>query len=334
MHALRCHVFRGLPKELEEEVNKFLEVTPCHVAARGAERVRESRHTDHDLRARHAATWSDGRGSSCARQVPIHSDPGAKTSSPEVGLARRSDLTVVPDTRDRVTALYGDRLLPPLGAAARLSSAGQLVKESALGLLLVDATLAARDRAPATARTRSAPRSRRSTERVRTRVSREVGEDMTWSPPARSRRNTFWCSSRGRATTRSSSCTTCRGWPRSSRSYVALWLKRVVYPYLHERARAPDRHGLRAAPAVPAARGADPPADRDARSPSARFERERRRRDRAAHARQDPARGERHDGLRADRAPGVARGDRLRGALARARGHGPRDAARAVLGHR
>jgi len=31
MQALRCHVFRGLPKELEEEVNKFLEVTACRV---------------------------------------------------------------------------------------------------------------------------------------------------------------------------------------------------------------------------------------------------------------------------------------------------------------
>lgn len=31
MQSLRCHVFRGLPKELEEEVNKFLESTPCHV---------------------------------------------------------------------------------------------------------------------------------------------------------------------------------------------------------------------------------------------------------------------------------------------------------------
>jgi len=31
MQALRCHVFRGLPKELEEEVNKFLEVTLCRV---------------------------------------------------------------------------------------------------------------------------------------------------------------------------------------------------------------------------------------------------------------------------------------------------------------
>ena len=31
MQSLRCHVFRGLPKELEEELNKFLEVTPCVV---------------------------------------------------------------------------------------------------------------------------------------------------------------------------------------------------------------------------------------------------------------------------------------------------------------
>ncbi len=31
MSRLRCVVFRGLPKELEEEVNKFLEATPCEV---------------------------------------------------------------------------------------------------------------------------------------------------------------------------------------------------------------------------------------------------------------------------------------------------------------
>ncbi len=31
MNSLRCIVFRGLAKELEEEVNKFLEMTPCHV---------------------------------------------------------------------------------------------------------------------------------------------------------------------------------------------------------------------------------------------------------------------------------------------------------------
>ena len=31
MGSLCCVVFRGLPKELEEEVNKFLEMTPCHV---------------------------------------------------------------------------------------------------------------------------------------------------------------------------------------------------------------------------------------------------------------------------------------------------------------
>ncbi len=31
MSLLHCVVLRGLPKELEEEVNKFLEMTPCHV---------------------------------------------------------------------------------------------------------------------------------------------------------------------------------------------------------------------------------------------------------------------------------------------------------------
>ena len=28
---LKCMVFRGLPKELEEDVNKFLECTPCTI---------------------------------------------------------------------------------------------------------------------------------------------------------------------------------------------------------------------------------------------------------------------------------------------------------------
>ncbi len=28
---LRCVVFRGLPKELEEELNKFFESTPCEI---------------------------------------------------------------------------------------------------------------------------------------------------------------------------------------------------------------------------------------------------------------------------------------------------------------
>ncbi len=31
MSQLRCVVFRGLPKELEEELNKFLESTPCEI---------------------------------------------------------------------------------------------------------------------------------------------------------------------------------------------------------------------------------------------------------------------------------------------------------------
>ena len=31
MSPLRCIVFRGLPKELEEDVGKFLESTPCQI---------------------------------------------------------------------------------------------------------------------------------------------------------------------------------------------------------------------------------------------------------------------------------------------------------------
>ncbi len=31
MHQLRCRVFRGLPKELEEDISKFLEATSCQI---------------------------------------------------------------------------------------------------------------------------------------------------------------------------------------------------------------------------------------------------------------------------------------------------------------
>ncbi len=31
MNRIRCVVFRGLPKEVEEDLGKFLEATPCHL---------------------------------------------------------------------------------------------------------------------------------------------------------------------------------------------------------------------------------------------------------------------------------------------------------------
>ena len=42
MSQLRCQVFRGLPKEIEEEVNKFLESTPCEI-----DHVLQSESTNH-----------------------------------------------------------------------------------------------------------------------------------------------------------------------------------------------------------------------------------------------------------------------------------------------
>ena len=42
MSQLRCVVFRGLPKELEEELNKFLEATPCEI-----QHVLQSESSDH-----------------------------------------------------------------------------------------------------------------------------------------------------------------------------------------------------------------------------------------------------------------------------------------------
>jgi hypothetical protein len=42
MNSLRCVVFRGLPKEIEEELNKFLEATPCQI-----QHVLQSESVDH-----------------------------------------------------------------------------------------------------------------------------------------------------------------------------------------------------------------------------------------------------------------------------------------------
>jgi hypothetical protein len=42
MSALQCVVLRGLPKELEEQVNKFLATTPCAI-----EHVLQSESGDH-----------------------------------------------------------------------------------------------------------------------------------------------------------------------------------------------------------------------------------------------------------------------------------------------
>ena len=42
MSTLQCAVMRGLPKELEEQVNKFLATTPCTI-----EHVLQSESGDH-----------------------------------------------------------------------------------------------------------------------------------------------------------------------------------------------------------------------------------------------------------------------------------------------
>jgi hypothetical protein len=42
MNTLQCVVLRGLPKELEEQVNKFLATTPCTI-----EHVLQSESGDH-----------------------------------------------------------------------------------------------------------------------------------------------------------------------------------------------------------------------------------------------------------------------------------------------
>jgi hypothetical protein len=132
-----------------------------------------------------------------------------------VGLPN-DDLTLVPDTRDRVTALYGDRLLPPLGQQLG-SLAGQLVKESALALVLVDATsLLEIERLYGARAFRTTLESL--TQRIRTRVSREIGDDYLVTSGALEEEHILVFIPRPR-NGRCSSCTSCRGWPRA-RSYV------------------------------------------------------------------------------------------------------------------
>ena len=181
------------------------------------------------------------------------------------------------DTHDRVIALYGDRLLPPLGQQIGTLS-GQLVKESALALLLVDAeSLLEIERLYGARAFRTALDAL--TQRVRTRIGREVGDDVLMTSGALEEEHILVFIPRPRT----ESAFFLHELPRLAeelRSYVALCLKRIVYPYLHERPEVPIGSGFvlhrpfqrpeaQIRQLIETTRG------------SARFERERRRRDRA-----------------------------------------------------
>jgi EAL domain-containing protein (putative c-di-GMP-specific phosphodiesterase class I) len=188
-----------------------------------------------------------------------------------------SDDTIQPDTRDRVMALYGDRLLPPLGQQIG-SLAGRLVKESALALLLVDATsLLEIERLYGARAFRTALDSL--TQRVRTRIAREVGDDVLVTSGALEEEHILVFIPRPR-TESTFFLHDLPGLAEELRSYVALCLKRIVYPYLHERPEVPIGTGF----------ALHRPFQRpemqirkliESTISSARFERERRCRDRA-----------------------------------------------------
>lgn len=195
-----------------------------------------------------------------------------------MGLADESDATVAPDTRDRVTALYGDRLLSPLGQQIG-SLAGQLVKESALALLLVDATsLLEIERLYGARAFRTTLESL--TQRIRARVSREIGDDYVVTSGALEEEHILVFIPRPR----NEAVFFLHELPRLAdelRSYVAMSLNRIVYPYLHEPPEVPIGAGFTL----------HRPFQRpemqirkliESTLSSARFERERRSRDRAA----------------------------------------------------
>ncbi|HTO55349.1 MAG TPA: EAL domain-containing protein [Myxococcota bacterium] len=189
----------------------------------------------------------------------------------------RDDTKTKVSTHDRVIALYGDRLLPPLGQ--RLGSlAGLLVKESALALLLVDASsLLEIERLYGARAFRTALDAL--TQRVRTRVQREIGEEVVVTSGALEEEHLLLFIPRAR----SESAFLLHELPRLAeelRSYVDLCLKQIVYPYLHERPEVPIGTGF--ALHRPFQR---PEAQIrkliETTQSAARFERERRNRDRA-----------------------------------------------------
>jgi len=189
----------------------------------------------------------------------------------------RTEVTSV-DTHDRVIALYGDRLLPPLGQQIGTLS-GLLVKESALALLLVDAgSLLEIERLYGARAFRTALEAL--TQRVRTRIGREVGEEVLITSGALEEEHILVFIPRPRT----EPSFFLHDLPRIAeelRAYVALCLKRIVYPYLHERPEVPIGTGF--ALHRPFQR---PEAQIrkliETTIGSARFERERRCRDRAA----------------------------------------------------
>ena len=169
---MRCQVFRGLPKELEEEVNKFLEVTPVPRAARGAERVRESRHDDDDLRTRHARPRLTGPGQAAA----VGSDPPAgEREFSRGGFAQRRSDAGTGHARPR------DRHVRRPAAAAARPAAGLAGRPARSKESRARAGAGRRDR-PCSRSSGCTARALRTTlesltQRIRARVSREIGDD-------------------------------------------------------------------------------------------------------------------------------------------------------------
>ena len=135
-----------------------------------------------------------------------------------------------PGAGQRVTSRYASRSLPPLGARLAELGAG-LAKEGALGLLLIDATpLLAIERLHGATAFRTTIEA--IGERIRTRVLREVGEEMILTSGALEEEHllVFMPRLRGDA---EFFLHDLPGLAAEIQAWSPQGLKRVVYPYMH-----------------------------------------------------------------------------------------------------
>ena len=135
-----------------------------------------------------------------------------------------------PETRERVSALYGPKPLPALGE--RLGElSGELMKQSALGLLLIDASpLLEIERLYGARAFRSTLEAL--AERVRAKVIPEAGEEMILTSGALEEEHLLVFMPRPRGDAEFF----LHDLPRLAaelRAWASQGLKRVVYPYMH-----------------------------------------------------------------------------------------------------
>ncbi len=144
------------------------------------------------------------------------------------------------DSGGKLVALYGERTLQPL-AAHFGALCERMVRDGALGLVLVDATgLAEIERIYGVARFRAALDGL--AQRLRTRLARELGEGFVLTAGALAEEHILVFLPRPRDDRRFYTEEIARV-AAELRGYVAICLKKIVYPYLPQPAEVPVGFG-------------------------------------------------------------------------------------------